>query len=178
MTVRGRRGNGEGSIYQRADGRWVGQATLPSGDRKYIYGRSQREVRDRISAVLTQLRGGVLPPSDRVTVGDLLYQWLTEGAQASVRPSTYRSYSDIVRLHLVPSLGHVRLTKLEPAQVERLLRSKLDEGLSPRRVQYIHAVLRRALGRALRWGWVARKRCDARRRAEGGAEGDRAAHAR
>src|SRR4051794_21276906 len=109
---------------------------LPSGDRKYIYGRTRREGADRMRTGLSQLQSGVLPPSDRVTVGDLLYQWLTEGARSSVRPSTYRSYADIVRLHLVPEVGRVRLTKLEPAHVERLLRSKLDAGLSPRRVQY------------------------------------------
>lgn len=84
--------------------------------------------------------------------GDVLEQWLTEGARMSVRASTFRSYSDIVRLHLVPELGHVRLAKLQPQHVERLLNGKLEEGLSPRRVQYIHAVLRRAV----RWGVLAR----------------------
>lgn len=156
VTMRRKRGNGEGNIYQRSDGRWEGRVSLPNGDRKSVYGQSRREVADRVRDVLQQLQSGVLPPPDRVTVGDLLYQWLTEGARTSVRPSTYRSYADIVRIHLLPDLARIRLTKLEPHHVERLLARKLDSGLSARRVQYIHAVLRRALNRAVRWGWVSR----------------------
>ncbi|MHB1525677.1 MAG: hypothetical protein ACYCZN_05300 [Candidatus Dormibacteria bacterium] len=37
----GRRGNLEGSVYQRADGRWVAQATSPSGGKLYRYARTR-----------------------------------------------------------------------------------------------------------------------------------------
>ena len=151
-----RRTSGQGSVYVRRDGRWVGQVLLPTGGRKYVYGRTQREVTDKMAKVVADAGAGVMPAPERLTVGDVLHQWLTESANYTVRPSTYRSYSAIARLHLVPELGRVRLNTLEPYQVERLLRKKLDAGLSPRRVQYIHAVLRRALNRAVRWGWVGR----------------------
>ncbi len=155
MTTR-RRGNGEGTVYRRTDGRWVGGISLPTGGRKYVYGRSRKEASDRMASVLTELRRGVLPPPEQLTVGDLLEQWLEDSARSSVRASTFRSYSDITRLHLLPELGRLRLSKLQPQHVERLLRRKLEDGLSTRRVQYIHAVLRRALSRAVRWGLVAR----------------------
>ncbi len=151
-----RRANGEGSFTRRADGRWAAALRLPNGERKWLYGSTRKEVADQVSRVLEDARRGVFPVSGRLTVADLLQEWLTQGARSTVRASTYRSYAEIVRLHLVPDLGRVRLAKLEPAHVERLLRRKLDAGLSPRRVQYIHAVLRRALGRAVRWGWIAR----------------------
>lgn len=150
-----RRGNGEGSFVKRADGRWAATVLLPNGERKWVYGATRKEVAERMAKVVEDARRGIMPVSGLVTVGDLLDQWLT-GARSTVRPSTFGSYCEIVRLHLKPELGRVRLAKLEPGHVERLLRRKLDAGLSPRRVQYIHAVLRRALGRAVRWGWIGR----------------------
>lgn len=151
-----RRGNGEGTIVRRSDGRWAAAVSLPNGGRKWIYGRTRKDVADRMAAVLNEIQRGKLPAPETMTVGDLLKQWLAEGAKASVRSSTYRSYSDIVTLHLEPELGRVRLTKLQPAHVERLLKRKLDSGLSARRVEYIRAVLRRALNRAVRWELVSR----------------------
>jgi integrase len=61
-----------------------------------------------------------------------------------------------VRLHLVPTLGRLSLAELRPDHVDELLRAKLAAGLSPRTVSYIRAVLRRALGQAVRWGLVGR----------------------
>jgi integrase len=73
-----------------------------------------------------------------------------------VRPATFASYEGIVRIHLIPLLGRVPLTKLTPQHVQDLINRKLGEGLSPRRVEYIRAVLRHALNLAMRWGLVAR----------------------
>jgi len=53
-------------------------------------------------------------------------------------------------------LGMVRLVKLTPRDIERLMLKKLDSGLSPRSVNYIRTVLRIALNRAIRWGYVER----------------------
>ena len=58
--------------------------------------------------------------------------------------------------HVAPALGNVRLSKLTPAHLQGFYRSKLDAGLSPRTVQYLHSVLHRALKQALRWRLVPR----------------------
>src|ERR1700730_431594 len=82
---------------------------------------------------------------------------MVRGQRSIIGASVYFPlYSDITRLHLLPELGRLRLSKLQPQHVERLLRIKLEAGLSTRRAQYIHAVLRRALSCAVRWGLVAR----------------------
>lgn len=69
---------------------------------------------------------------------------------------TYASYACLIRIHLIPELGHVPLAKLSPQQVQALLNRKLASGLAPRRVAMIRGVLRTALNQALRWGLVAR----------------------
>jgi integrase len=91
-----------------------------------------------------------------MAVGPFLASWLTESVQSTVRPRTFQSYSELVRIHLIPGLGRISLSKLTPQDVQRLINRKLADGLSPRRVKYIHAVLRHALGEAERFGLVAR----------------------
>lgn len=53
-------------------------------------------------------------------------------------------------------MGHHQLGKLEPQVVQAFLNYKLSSGLSPRTVQFLRAILRRALGQALKWGLVTR----------------------
>jgi len=62
----------------------------------------------------------------------------------------------IVRRHLIPVLGRTSLAKLTPDAVQRYMNGKIESGLSARTVQYHHAVLRRALNQAMRWGSVVR----------------------
>ena len=155
-----RRGPGEGSIYQRRDGRWAGSVHIgyESGRRirKHVLGtqpcRGQGEARQGPAAP----GGAAAHPRPAYPVGPYLRQWLDEVARPRVRASTLKSYREIVEGHLVPGLGHIALAKLTPAEVQAFLNRKQASGLSPRRVQYIHAVLRRALVTAERWGLVSR----------------------
>jgi integrase len=119
-------------------------------------GKTRREVQEKLTAALRAHHQGLpIDQDERETVGKFLDRWLDDIA-SSIRASTLKSYRDIVRVHLQPELGHVRLTKLTPAQVQTMLTSKTASGLSPRRVQYIRAVLRSALAQALDWSLVAR----------------------
>lgn len=99
---------------------------------------------------------GTFVPSTAQTVGPYLKQWLDKTVKPTVRPATHRSYSHLVTFHITPTLGAVRLQRLSPQQVQEFLNGKLADGLSPRTVQYILAVFRRALGQALKWGLVAK----------------------
>ena len=152
----GKRGQGEGTIVRRTDGRWCAAVSLPGGGRQWIYGKTRKEVADRMTQVLGEVQRGELVLNDNRLLGEFLEQWLAETARIKVRPSTFVSYEGIVRIHLLPTLGKVQLRKLSPAQIQRVLNRKLRGGLSPRRVQYIHAVLRHALNQAVRWQILSR----------------------
>jgi len=95
-------------------------------------------------------------PDARMRVGAWLRYWLDTVAAPTLRRSTLDSYEDLLRVHLVPGLGDHRLATLTPADVARFLAERHATGLSARRVAYLHAVLRRALGVAERWGLVTR----------------------
>jgi len=153
---RTKRGNYEGSVYRRSDGRWVAAVSLGDGKRVHRYAKTRADAATKLAAVLKTAQDQLPIPPERGTVGQFLEDWLANTAKRTVRPSTFVSYEGLVRVHLVPELGKVPLIKLSPQHVERMINRKLAAGLSPRRVEYMRAVLRRALNDALRWGLVAR----------------------
>jgi integrase len=155
-----RRGAGEGTIRERADGRWEARVVVTEPDgrhaRRSLLGRTRTQVRGKLRDALRAEATGRPTPSDRLLVGAFLQQWLADSVKPSTRPSTYSSYSSIVRLHLEPGLGHLPLERLSPQQVQSFLNAESAAGLSPRSVAMERAVLRQALGRAERWGLVTR----------------------
>ena len=154
-----RRGNGEGSITKRIDGRWMGQANLGWQDgkrrRKTVYGRTKREVQDKLREALHRSDLGLPALPEQETVGAFLLRWLVV-KEGQLRPRTYASYEHIVRVHLEPGLGRVRLAKLGPRDVATWFRVHGERGASSRTIRYARAVLRAALNQALRWELVSR----------------------
>ena len=98
--------------------------------------------------------------SARMPLELYLGRWL-ETAKASVRPKTHYQYAQVVKQHIVPTLGRIKLQDLRPDHIQTLYTQKLATGASVRTVRLTHAVLHRALGRALKWGLLRRNPCDA-----------------
>jgi integrase len=129
---------------------------------------TRKEAEAELARWLTEIeRGTALEPS-KLTVGEYLAHWLGAYAATNVRPTTYRSYEQLIRVHLVPALGHIPLQKLSPAHLQafysdRLARGRADGtgGLAPRTVRYLHSIVREALAQAVRWQLVARNVADA-----------------
>ena len=155
-----KRGNGDGSLYLRRDGRWVASITLEGGVRRTYYGRTRLEVRQKLSAALRAKADGLLVPRADRTVAAYLEQWLEDMAKPSVRPRTFESYSLNVR-RLRPQIGRIRLNDLTPAAIQAAYGALLRRGLSPRSVIQAHAVLHRALRQAVQWGLLPRNPVDA-----------------
>jgi len=148
-----KRGQGEGSIFQRSDGRWCAAMVVGYRDgrprRKHFYGETRSDVADRLTRALQELQQGIIPADDRIKLDAFLDQWLEDTVKPSVRPKTYDSYKQLARLYLKPDLGHVRLSKLTPHDVRKFMNAKIETGLSARTVLYCRAVLRRALRQAV-----------------------------
>ena len=157
---RSRRGQGEGSITQLADGRWQARVDLGWVDgkrkRKAIYAKTRVEVSKKLNKSLTDHQNGLPLPDERLTVDAYLTRWLSDVAKPTVRTSTYEGYERKVRLHVTPELGRVALAKLGPRELSKLYGTLLAKGLAPATVQYVHAILHRALDQAMRWNLIAR----------------------
>jgi integrase len=87
-------------------------------------------------------------------LGPYLDEWLERQA-TQLRPTTLRSYRQVITAYLKPTLGDRALAELDRRELELLYARLLREGgrrggpLSVRSVAYVHAVLRRALSHAV-----------------------------
>lgn len=146
-----RRARGDGGLYQRADGYWVG-ATTVGGKKRVVYGKTQTEARTRLQALKDEIAKGVVPTNE--TVAAYLNRWLEIAAKPAVRPGTYDCYEAVVRLHLNPRFQQT-VTKLTPMDVQAVLAEAEKAGIAPRTRQLMFAVLRRAFNQAVKWRVVA-----------------------
>ncbi|MDP9439302.1 MAG: site-specific integrase, partial [Actinomycetota bacterium] len=153
-----RRGAGEGSIYQRKDGRWVGQYEV-EGKRRYVYGQDREGVRTSLTKALADRDAGLVFDSRNLAVCEYVPLWL-DSIESAVGPRTWKRHEELMRLHVLPRLGSTKLDKLNALQIQSLYRKKLDAGLSPTTVRKIHATLYKALKQAVRWQLVPRNVCD------------------
>jgi integrase len=156
-----KRGNGEGSIYQRKeDGKWVGSITLQNGKRKVFYGKTRKEVKDKLAVALHEQQQGTLVANSQQTVEQFLIDWLENTHKRSVRPRTYERYKQAIDLHIIPALGRYQLQKLTVQQVQAFYAKEEDKGIAPATIIYHHSVLHNALGKAVAWGLISRNVCD------------------
>ena len=143
-----KRGNGEGSIHRCKDGGWCAQYTVYTAKgrkRKTLYGRTRAEVAAKLSKALSERESGIHFDAENLTLEDYLDRWLMASVRDTVRQRTWERFEQIARLHIKPALGRLRLKALAPTHVRSLYREKLDTGLAPRTVQYIHTTLHKAL---------------------------------
>lgn len=118
--VSGRRLNGEGSIYQRQDGRWCCQLTI-EGKPRYLYGKSPEEVQGKRDEVRELANKGVLPEPNKVTVQQWLKTWMEEYKKDNLKPATYHSYQNLIDLHINPAIGERKVKDLKPSHIQKLI---------------------------------------------------------
>ena len=151
----GRKGHGEGSITRRKDGLYQGAITLENHKRKYFYGKTRKEVQDKVNTALYEQKKGTLATGPQQTLGAYLEKWIDQVVKLTKRPNTYNGYRSVVKCHLVPSLGHIKLQKLTAEQLQAFFAEK-QETLKPKTLALIHSVLSSALSNAVKWGLVGR----------------------
>jgi len=157
-----KRGNGAGSVYHRkSDNKWVGSVSLENGKRKVFYGKTQKEVQDKVNEALYQQQRGTLITAPNEPLKDYLGRWLEEVCiPPNLRVSTYVKYKKTITTYIIPAIGRVPLQKLGPLHIKRLCNDQLKRGLSPKMVVEIHGLLHKALDDAVKWGLVGRNVCD------------------
>jgi integrase len=112
---------------------------------------TEKEARRKLSELL---KGAPKKPGPNLTLDDYLKQWLT--TKRKLTATTARRYEDVARFHINPVLGRVRLDKLGPDDVDRLLEtlakkpSQRGGKLSSTTVRKVYAVLSAALNDAKR----------------------------
>ncbi|RFU42750.1 site-specific integrase [Actinomadura logoneensis] len=120
-----KRANGEGTIYQRKDGRYGFSAYVPTtaGTLKRVqgYGRTHEEARKKLTKLLEQADQGIPVSAESWTLAQYLAYWLEHIVRPERKPKTVQGYEGVIRLYLIPELGNKRLGKLAARDVRAFI---------------------------------------------------------
>lgn len=148
------RGPGEGTVFQRQDGRW--QASLMiEGKRRTVYGKTKAEARAKLAGMRQQSSVSGLPDPGKRTVDDLIEQWLATAT--NLKASTSAHHRLVCETYIRPALGHMRLSRLTPDRLQAFYATLQDR---PSVADKVHRVLHRAFRLAVLWRWLGENPCD------------------
>ena len=165
----------KGHIRQRSKGSWTIWVDLgrdpETGKRKQqtltVRG-GKKDAEKELRAMLTRIEGGARVKPTKMTVGEYLKSWLRDYVATNTAPSTADGYSDIVRAHIIPALGSLPLTALQPSHIQAYYGHMLElgrrdgkGGLSAQTVKHHHRVLYEALKHAVKHGVLIRNVAEA-----------------
>jgi integrase len=156
-----RRSAGEGSLFfSKTENTWIGEINLADGSTKRKRSKKQSVVKEWLLAQRQAVKDNTFIKSDQITVSQFLDRYYNDVAIHTLRPTTLEGYDVLIRVHIKPALGNIKLTQLSAVHIQRFYSDELNSGLSPRTVQYIHCTLHKALDYAVRWNLVARNVSD------------------
>ena len=149
-----RRGKNEGSIFQRKDGRWVGQIQIghyPDGRRKFVsyYGKTRREVARKLEDSIASFNHHTFIEPSRITFGEWVWCWMKNFKRRSVSPSTYARYFSLINNHINPQIGHMKLQDIRSIHIQSVYNSCVDKHLSGSCIKHIHTVFKQSLDQAI-----------------------------
>ena len=159
-----KRANGEGTISKRKNGTWEGKYTVGRNAegkliRKTIYGKSQKEVAQKITALTNDLNTGLYIAPEQTTFGQWLDIWHDEYL-GGVKESTATQYKYHIEFNIKPYLGHIQLQKLTAPMIQKLYRKRMEEAseggkkLSAKSIKNLHGVIHKALDKAVQCRYI------------------------
>src|SRR5437870_305871 len=146
-----KRGNNEGSITRRPDGRWMAQVTIGRDPvtgkpkRATFYGKTRQDVADKLTKALRDKQQGTFVGPHRLTLGEWLDTWLWEYKKPRLRSLSFNNYETVIRRHLKPALGHIPLQDLRPEQVQHYYNEQVQHGFEATTIRLHHVSLSHAL---------------------------------
>ena len=150
--------NGEGTIYRRGKG-YCGQYHVLTRDgtkkRRSVYAKTRAEAAEKLAAAVADRDRGLAFDAGGLTLSEYLDRYLDD-ARGRLKPKPFNRAEGLVRNHVKPALGRVKLGDLSPAHLRGLYAAKLGSGLSGRTVGYIHVTLYSALKQAAADGLIPR----------------------
>jgi integrase len=140
---------GAGTVFQRQDGRWEAKFKVEeTGKYKSLYAPTEKEAYKKLQDAQYQQKQGTLAIGRDQSLKQFLEYWLEDVEKPGVRVGTYVGNRVLVHKHLIPGIGHIKLQKLTPQQVQSFYATKLKGGASSSRVRQMQGVLHKALDHA------------------------------
>lgn len=174
-TMSKKRANGEGTIFQRkSDKLWVGRVPIgykSNGSIKLqtVYGRTQKEVKEKIDEAKGNIKNNSFVEPHKITLQQWLDTWLNITIKGSIKDTTWLIYESLIKNHINPEIGGIRLLNLQASHIQKLYNDKLtggrsdkkknketgeleqkEGGLSPKTIRHIHQVIKGSLDQAIK----------------------------
>lgn len=143
---------GSGNIRQRSDGRWEARFFVNS-QRKSVYGATQMEVRQKLTAATSAVDNGAYMHPSRLQFETWAGTW-KKTYLTDVKPGTLHTYTYIMDKYLCPALGKIKLSALTAPAIQTVYNKLLKDGLSAKYIRDIHGVLHRCLSDAVAIGYI------------------------
>ena len=171
MKKKQRGTKGAGTVRRRTDGRWEARFTVGINSktgkeiRKSVYGKTQNEVRKKMTEAIAAVDNGTYKEPSKMTVADWLETWM-ETYLVHLKPRSKESYESNIKYHLIPGLGKIRLEALNTHTIQTFynrLTAGTDEksGLSTKSLRNLHGILHKALNQAVAIGYLRTNPADA-----------------
>lgn len=151
-----------GKVFEREKGAWYARVTFtdPSGKRKDIWrkGDNKSHAKELLKDLLRKIDSsdGAFIEGDKKTLNEYLDKWLEAAARPRLAERSFTDYKDLLERYVRPVMGHKKLSKVQPLDIQALYSEMQGRGLSPRVVRYTHAILNSALKQAVKWGLLMR----------------------
>ena len=151
--------NGAGTIRKRPDGRFEARVTIGKDPatgkqkQKSIYGWSQEEVRKKMQKLCVSVDDGTFTEPSKLTVGKWEDIWHAEFL-GNVKSGTADNYKQIIRIHIKPAFGAMKLNALQAPLIQKMYNEKQKAGLASKTIRNIHGVLTASLSQAMALGYI------------------------
>lgn len=155
-----------GTIRQRPDGRWEARVTVGTDpatgkpDRRSIYAKTQKEARQKMTEILNAIDKGTYQKPEKMTVSEWLGEWMTVYCANKVKPLTYSSYEGIIKNHIKPYIGRVKLQAVRGSHIQKIYNTMTENRASGKTVKNVSAVLHKAFSVAIKQGLITANPCD------------------
>jgi integrase len=117
---------------------------------------TKREASTFLTEALARLGDGSYAVPAKTTVGAFLTDEWLPAVTPTLRPLSAQKYGQAIGLYLVPQVGATRLQGLRGGHLNAMYAQLERDGLSVATRRLVHAVIRRALSDAMRWGLLVR----------------------
>lgn len=147
-----RRPSGDGMVRKRDDGRWEGRIVVGHNDDDtpifhYVYGKTQKELTEKLRWEIDAYQGVALTEQSRMTLTQWLDVWL-ENVAETVRFNTMTRYRSYCKNHIRPHLGDKQISQIKPTDIQKFYERLASQGnthtqtgLSSGTIRSIHSVL-------------------------------------
>ena len=164
MTTK--KANGEGSIYKDSKGRWCSVLTIGRNEegklkRKYFYGKTKKEVSDKLIDYKYKNMNDMLPIDESINIEQYFRYWLFEYKINEVKSSTVTRYEGIYRNYIKDSqIARIKLKDLRTQQLQTYYNRLIDDNnITSSTILTINKVLKSCFAQAIKEGYLLKNYC-------------------